>query len=102
MVSYKKEENSVYSASERSLSRAIFLAARAPSARVEVGMVATVPAAEVRTSPPAVVKAAVLMGSRKTMGWATVMLSRQTARVIANKPITFIVKLLVYSFVSND
>ena len=68
------------------MSRATFLAARAPSARVEVGMVATVPAAEVRTRPPAVVKAAVLMGSRKKTGWATVMLNRQTAKVIANKP----------------
>ena len=68
MVSYKKEENSVYSASDRSLSRAIFLAARAPRARVLVGMVATVPAAEVRTRPPAVVKVAAEMGSRKTIG----------------------------------
>ena len=66
--------------------RATFLAARAPRARVAVGMVVTVPAAEVRTRPPAVVKAAVEMGSRKTIGCATVMLNRQTAKVIANKP----------------
>ena len=68
------------------MSRATFLAARAPSARVEVGMVATVPAAEVRTRPPAVVKEAAVRGSRKTMGWAMLMLRRQTAKVIANKP----------------
>ena len=62
------------------------MAARAPRARVAVGMVVTVPAAEVRTRPPAVVKAAVEMGSRRKTGWATVMLNRQTAKVIANKP----------------
>ena len=50
------------------MSRAIFLAARAPRARVLVGMVATVPAAEVRTRPPAVVKVAAEMGSKKTIG----------------------------------
>ena len=44
------------------------MAARPPRTRAPVGMVAVVPAAEVRTRPPAVVKAAVEMGSRKTIG----------------------------------
>ena len=68
------------------MSRATFLAIRPPATRVPVGMVATVPAAEVRTRPPAVVKEAAVRGSRNTIGWATVMLTRQTARVIAKKP----------------
>ena len=68
------------------MSRASFLAARPPRTRVPVGMVAVAPLAAVRTSPPAVVKVAVLRGSSRNTGWATVMLNRQTAKVTANKP----------------
>ena len=63
-----------------------FLAAIPPRTRAPVGMVAVAPEAAVRTRPPAVVKDAAVRGSRKTRGWATVMLTRHTARVIANKP----------------
>ena len=62
------------------------MAARPPRTRAPVGMVAVDPAAEVSTRPPAVVKEAAVRGSRKKIGWATVMLTRQTARVIAKKP----------------
>ena len=68
------------------MSRASFLAARPPRTRAPVGMVAVAPLAAVRTRPPAVVKVAVLRGSRRKIGWATVMLTRHTARVIAKKP----------------
>ena len=83
----EKKENAVYWFSVRSLRRASFLAA-APRRRALVGMVArVVPVDPARTRPPAVVKVAVATASgRKRMGWATVMLSRQTARVTANKP----------------
>ena len=83
-----KKGNAVYwLASARSLRRAIFLAA-APRRRAPVGTVARVaPLAPVKTRPPAVVKdAAATASGRKKIGWATLMLSRQTARVTANKP----------------
>ena len=73
--------------------RASFLAARPPRTRAPVGMVATVPAAEVRTRPPAVVKVAAVRGSKRKIGWATVMLRRQTAKVTANKPLGEIKRL---------
>ena len=69
-----------------------------PARRVEVGMVARVAAAAVavaaeeRTRPSATVKAAVIPGARKR-GCAEAV-TRQTARVKAMKPITFMVKLL--------
>ena len=44
------------------------------------------PAASERTRPPAVVKAAEAVPAGRNSGWATVMLTRQTARVTANKP----------------
>ena len=73
-----------------------------PRMRVEVGMVARVAAAavavaaELRTRPPLTVKAAVIPGARKS-GCAEVV-TRQTARVNAKKPITFMAKLLCFCF----
>ena len=74
-----------------------------PRMRVEVGMVARVvaaappaTAAELRTMPSATVKAAVIPGARKS-GCAEAV-TRQTARVKAIKPITFMAKLLCFCF----
>jgi len=71
--------------------------------RAPVGMEASVApeVTPVTTRPPAAVNA-VLTGSPKKRGWPMVRLIRQAARLTANKPITFIVKLLVYSFVIDD
>merc|ERR1740123_2688434 len=66
-------------------------------ARVEVGMVRALPEAAVRASPPAVEKVAAVIGSIKKIGCAEAD-TRQTARVKAIKPITFMVKLLIFCF----
>lgn len=68
-----------------------------PRTRVEVGMVRAPPEAAVRTSPPAVVKEAAEIGSIRKIGCAEAD-TRQTARVKAIKPITFMVKLLIFCF----
>ena len=73
-----------------------------PTRRVEVGIVARVAAAalavaaELRMRPSATVKAAVIPGARKS-GCAEAV-TRQTARVKAIKPITFMAKLLCFCF----
>ena len=63
-------------------------------ARVAAAAVAV--AAELRTRPSAIVKAAVIPGARKR-GCAEAV-TRQTERVKAIKPITFMAKLLCFCF----